>query len=244
MFAENKYSRWYFSIVNSARAYPREGYVEEHHIHPTSMGGVDTLENTVNLSAREHFIVHLLLPKMVIDKKHLMQMRKAIRFMMCVPKKMQGLRWIPTGRTFEIAKKEAALANKGNKDIAAKISASHKGKVLSEEHKRKISEGNMGRGRALASIEAQRGQPKSEHAKEKMRLAWIERRKRIAAGEETRKPMSEQGRKNISMGKLGKPATEEQKRKNGIAHTKLWQTPEHRAKVVQAQRNAHMKGLA
>lgn len=244
MFTENKYSRWYFSIISSARANPREGYVEEHHIHPTSMGGSDTPENKVNLSAREHFIVHLLLVKMVVDKKHLMQMHKALRFMMCVPKKMQGLRWIPTGRTVEIARKEAALANKGNKEIAAKISASHKGKTLSNEHRAKISVSGKALNRKLttehvaALSAAHRGKVKSPETCLKMKKAWEARRIRIAAGLEPRKPMSEQGRLNISKAKLGIPATEAQKQKNSAAHKKLWQTDEHREKVVTAQRTA------
>jgi len=37
-----------------------EGYVEQHHIIPRSMGGKDT----VSLSARQHFICHWLLTKM------------------------------------------------------------------------------------------------------------------------------------------------------------------------------------
>lgn len=242
MFTANKYTRWYFSIVNNARTSPREGYVEEHHIIPESMGGPDTPENLVKLTAREHFIVHLLLPKMVIGTKHLMQMRKAIRFMMCVPKKMQGLRWVPTGRTFEIAKKEAALANKGNREIAAKISVAMTGKTLSEDHKQKIGAKLTGKERSpeasVATGAAQRGKPKSPQACLKMKKAWEARRVRIAAGLELRKPMSEQGRLNIAKGKLGKPATESQKLKNSKTHKKLWQTAEHREKVLDAQRAA------
>ena len=201
MFTENKYSRWYFKIVDAARLSPRKGYVEEHHVIPTSMGGPDTPENKVRLSAREHFIVHLLLTKMVTEKKALMQMRKAVRFMMCIPKKMQGLRWMLNGRTFEIAKKEAALANKGNKEIAAKISASHLGKKLSTEHKAKIGQGLKGTIKspeaAKAASEKQKGKPKSEASREKMRLAWIKRRLNKAAGLEARAPYSEQALSNL-----------------------------------------------
>lgn len=191
MFVENKYSRWYFKIVESARVTPRDGYVEEHHIIPTAMGGLNTPENKVRLSAREHFIVHLLLTKMVVDKKALMQMRKAVRFMMCIPKKMEGLRWIPTGRTIEIAKKEVALANKGNKEIAAKISASRTGQKLSEEHKKNIGKGLKGTIKPQAARDAssakQKGKPKSEATCEKLRIAWIKRRLNKAAGLESRR---------------------------------------------------------
>ena len=52
MFAENKYSRWYFSIIEAARTSPKEGYIEKRHIHPTSMGGADASEDLVKLPVR------------------------------------------------------------------------------------------------------------------------------------------------------------------------------------------------
>lgn len=39
------------------------GYKEEHHIIPRSLGGTDTTDNLVYLTAREHFICHYLLTK-------------------------------------------------------------------------------------------------------------------------------------------------------------------------------------
>ena len=71
----NKYTKWYCQIVNRARqrAITRKdanklcGYVEEHHILPKSfkLGGEKDNENFAFLTAREHFIVHWLLPKML-----------------------------------------------------------------------------------------------------------------------------------------------------------------------------------
>lgn len=62
--ADSKYLRWYVRLIQTAKA--REhltGYVEEHHILPRSMGGGNDKENLVRLSAREHYIAHLLLWK-------------------------------------------------------------------------------------------------------------------------------------------------------------------------------------
>ena len=64
MFNESKYTKWYFSIINTAKNSTRLEYVERHHIIPKSFGGNDTKENLVNLTSREHFICHLLLTKM------------------------------------------------------------------------------------------------------------------------------------------------------------------------------------
>ena len=42
-------------------------YVEKHHIIPKSEGGLDESDNLVNLTAREHYIAHLLLAKIYDD---------------------------------------------------------------------------------------------------------------------------------------------------------------------------------
>lgn len=57
------YQKIYNQIVNRARSRKLEGYVERHHILPKSMGGSNAKENLVDLTAREHFICHVLLAK-------------------------------------------------------------------------------------------------------------------------------------------------------------------------------------
>ena len=66
MYLQNKYSQWYYNIIGWAksRVLPEETYTETHHIVPRSLGGSDDPSNLVKLTAREHFICHLLLPKM------------------------------------------------------------------------------------------------------------------------------------------------------------------------------------
>lgn len=67
MFQSNKYTKWYFGIIDKARA--RTGLVvkEIHHILPRCMNGSDDPENLVDLTPREHFMCHLMLTKMVCD---------------------------------------------------------------------------------------------------------------------------------------------------------------------------------
>jgi hypothetical protein len=69
MFKENKYTKWYYAIVSIAKTQQRmKGpavYYESHHIIPRLLGGSDTLDNLVLLTAREHFLCHLLLVKML-----------------------------------------------------------------------------------------------------------------------------------------------------------------------------------
>jgi hypothetical protein len=70
-FKKNKYSNWYFAIIKKAKEQQRtktdNTYYENHHIIPKSLGGTNRVLNLVLLTAKEHFIVHLLLVKMVQD---------------------------------------------------------------------------------------------------------------------------------------------------------------------------------
>lgn len=68
MFVENKYFKCYYNIINRAKSRILDPniYTEKHHIIPKSCGGTNLKENLVKLTAREHFICHLLLPKMLL----------------------------------------------------------------------------------------------------------------------------------------------------------------------------------
>jgi hypothetical protein len=64
MFKENKYTKTYYNIIKKAKSRSIFGYTECHHIIPKSLGGLDDANNLVNLTAREHYLCHLLLVKM------------------------------------------------------------------------------------------------------------------------------------------------------------------------------------
>ncbi len=68
MYLTNKYTRWYYSIIQRAQTRTISGYTERHHIIPKSLGGSNNKDNLVALTAREHFICHLLLTKMSSGK--------------------------------------------------------------------------------------------------------------------------------------------------------------------------------
>lgn len=69
IFLDNKYTRWYYNIIDHRKKNIFEGYTENHHIIPSCMGGSNSKDNLVSLSAKEHFICHLLLTKMIDDSK-------------------------------------------------------------------------------------------------------------------------------------------------------------------------------
>ena len=58
---DNKYLKWYWNICENAkcRTLSNKTYFEKHHIYPKSIYGEN--KNLVSLTAREHYLVHLLL---------------------------------------------------------------------------------------------------------------------------------------------------------------------------------------
>ena len=72
MFIENKYTNWYYTIINNAKNRKiLNDDVEKHHIIPKSLGGNNSKNNLVNLSYREHFLCHWLLIKMTDGKNNM-----------------------------------------------------------------------------------------------------------------------------------------------------------------------------
>lgn len=55
------YQKIYNQIIEKAKNRELEGYFEKHHIIPKCMGGSDEDGNLVKLTAREHFLCHILL---------------------------------------------------------------------------------------------------------------------------------------------------------------------------------------
>ena len=82
----NKYSRWYENLIEKAVIRKTVlGYKEIHHIVPKSWGGLNTANNLVHLTAREHYIAHLLLWKIDSPKDYRIKMNHAFNAM-CIMK--------------------------------------------------------------------------------------------------------------------------------------------------------------
>jgi hypothetical protein len=144
-FLENKYTDTYYSIIYRAKARPEiMSYTEKHHIIPKSLGGNNSTENIAILTAREHFICHMLLIKMTAGNDRYKMIHAAIGM-----KRMRSYqdRYI-NARLYEIVRKEFATIS----------SIRNKGKTMSDESRAKMS---------IAS----KGRPKSDETKLKMSLA-------------------------------------------------------------------------
>lgn len=78
------YERLYEKIINQRKNNLPEGYSEQHHILPKCLGGNDSSDNIVRLTAREHFICHFLLAKMYQkDTVEWYKMNHAFMMMKC-----------------------------------------------------------------------------------------------------------------------------------------------------------------
>jgi hypothetical protein len=117
LYLQNKYTQWYYNIVTRAKTRKLHGYSERHHIIPHALGGTDQFENIAILTAREHFICHWLLTKMLPDGKHKWKMMHAFNGFNRANKNQN--RYVPNSIQYEIMKKAASEArselNKGNK---------------------------------------------------------------------------------------------------------------------------------
>ena len=148
MFLENKYYKWYKELT-SKQDRSLECYTEKHHIIPKSMGGLDTKENLVVLTAREHYIAHLLLTKCV-EKKYRGKILNAYIMMAQVKDKNQERFYKINSKIFEVRKIELNKQKMGfrhTKEAREKISKNLKGVTkpeFTEEHKNNISKGHKG----------------------------------------------------------------------------------------------------
>jgi len=135
MFINNKYKKWYDSIIDRAKNRVLSCYVEKHHIIPKSCGGSNDKDNLVPLTAREHYIVHMLLPFCVI-KKYKLKMIKGFMYMNVKPKNSKRLYKI-NSRMYEKFRIEFGKMSKGIK-LSEETKDKMRGRKLSKETKAKI----------------------------------------------------------------------------------------------------------
>ena len=107
------YLHVYNQIIINRKNNPIKGYTERHHIVPRSLGGNNNKSNKVRLTAREHFICHLLLTKMY--PKHTKEwicMAAAFHRMFCTTKDQK--RYVCQSRWYEYKKKILSESKREN----------------------------------------------------------------------------------------------------------------------------------
>jgi hypothetical protein len=154
-------------------------YTERHHWYPKSLYPEYSKEdwNLVRLTAKEHYLSHYLLHKMLpsCDKM-------STAFWRMSNTNTEGKRHIPNSRSFEVARKAHAVAMSElhtgkvvSEETKEKISKANTGKVLSEETKEKMSKTHTGKVVSAETKEriskARTGKVHSKETKEKMSKA-------------------------------------------------------------------------
>lgn len=139
MFLDNKYTTVYWKIVKRAQARFIVGYTEKHHIIPVSLGGLNGTNNIVALTAREHYLVHLLLTKMTVGT-HRRSMAFALSMFNTNCKNMS--RTVPSSRWYEYSRTLLSEVRQGvpaSAQCLAAVSLAKRGVPISAEHSRKLS---------------------------------------------------------------------------------------------------------
>ena len=167
MFLDNKYTKWYYNIIETAntRANENLGYIERHHIMPKSLGGSTDKDNLVKLTGREHFIVHRLLTKMCDHPLHIRKMKSALGAMM-FKNAVRGL----TSRQFEIARSNS----KG--PCPSKARAGKLNGMFGKTHTQAVKDAQSVRAKERftgKSYEEIMGAKRASETKEKRRVARI-----------------------------------------------------------------------
>jgi hypothetical protein len=176
----------------------REEYFECHHILPRCLGGLGRQsqyfhENIALLTAREHYICHMLLCEIYPDNHKL----KLACWMM-----MNGSR---SERTYKISSR---LYSKLKEEISKIQSINNIGKIVSKETGKKISDKLKGKLKSdLHKLNLKlsiKNRPKiSDETKMKMSLAKLGK---------SRPPRSEEYRKNISIAQKNRPKISDETR--------------------------------
>jgi hypothetical protein len=133
----NKYEKWYTSITNNAKNRNTKEYVELHHVLPKSLGGSDTKDNIVALTAREHFVCHWLLTKIYTGESR-GKMINALYMMQGQSTHQKRYKSKITSRIYKNLREE----------YASYISKMNTGRVQPPEEKAKQLAAQLGRKRA------------------------------------------------------------------------------------------------
>ena len=218
------YKQHYINLVETRRNRIKDSeiYYEKHHIIPLCMGGSDDDSNFVSFTAREHYVAHWLLWKMAVKSEirdNIFKLGRAFQFMACC--NGQNKRTI-TGKQFERIRIIASITAKlqvCSKETKKKLSKAAKGRKWNDAQYDKLVGLKRSDDTKEKMSKASKGKPKSEKAKENMRLAWEKRRltpvsektkAKMREAAKTRPPISEETREKLVNVNRGRKFTDEQ----------------------------------
>ena len=197
----SKYYSWYTNLISKAQSEDRSKgqgtYYELHHIVPKSMGGGDDRDNLVLLTAREHYIAHLLLTKCTEGKA------KAKMFL--------AFNRIVNSNSLDKEIKTSRLYQYLRENFAKVSSEMNTGRVMSDEQRMQLSIARKGKPKPPRSEEHKRNLSKANKGK----ITSDETKQKISVSL-TGKQHTEETKRKLSLAKKGKPGrkqSEETKQK-------------------------------
>lgn len=195
------------------RILDKEIYYERHHILPSSLGGDNSDNNLIYLTAREHFLAHWLLWRIYRNR----EMSVAFWCMTTYKnKKTQGTYRNFSSRAFQEARESKVLTSVSD-ETRYKNGNAMRGKTHSEETKNKI--GELKRGKPL-SEQNKLNLSKSIKNKTYEELMGIEEannKKQKMSDSLKGRIFSEEHRKNLSKSQKGKKLSEQSKLKLSLS---------------------------
>jgi len=168
------YQRIHDAIINRARSRTLQGYRERHHVIPRCLGGTNETENLVDLTAREHFIVHKLLCEMYPTES------KLVYAYWMMSRTVSNSKY---KREYHISNREYERVKQLFSEVSSK---QQKGKSLTDEHKKALS-------KAAKTRKTRIPIKHSEETKQKLSARWkgttrsLEDRKKISDGQRGKK---------------------------------------------------------
>ena len=201
------YRKHYDSLINRAKSrdLDSKAYFEKHHIIPKCLGGLNSTDNIVKLTPREHFVAHKLLVKIYPESKRLVYaaflMTKSSSKHNRVNNRLYG--WLKEslsisirgqnnpmyGRTHTLeARKKISEATKGRRLCGERNGMF--GKTHTKESKEKISKTFKENGHPWL------GRKHSEEAKDKMSKSAKE--KIVSLSTRLKKSAQQSGERNVN----------------------------------------------
>lgn len=216
MFQKNKYTECYMRIIEVAKTREISGYIEKHHIIPRCLFGrndIDEIDNPdhasniVSLTAREHFICHRLLTKML--KEDDPDRRKMFYAVSCFSRDKTGNR-ILSSHQYQKVKESLSIASTG--------------RIVSDITKAKLSKAAQDFTQRSEWKENQR-----QAQKNRSKVSWETREKLSKALKD--KPKSKEHALNISKGLKNHFVDSNSRLKRSIQSTETNSRPEVKEKI-------------
>ena len=244
LFKCNKWASCYSRLIDRAQKTELAGYVEKHHIIPKSMGGSDSVDNIVNLTAREHLVAHKLLVRMA-NTKEIRRKALAGLWAMAALRNGKNRKLLPS-RDFARLREEYFESRRGQpvtKEVREKISSTLQGRKVPDGVIRKRTETlrqNLESGKTRISKkpltkdqrEARLQKYRQSMTDEKKTAARQKARKTVEKWDAQRK---QEFSKTMRESLIGKKRTPEQRQKMSESQRGKVVSAETKAKISAAQ---------